>query len=205
MSFSKYSTEEFTQVLASKAAVPGGGGASALVGAIGISLGNMVGSLTVGKKKYADVEADILFLMERGEKLRQELLRLMDKDAEAFAPLAEAYSIPKEDPKREEVMEKALTAASQVPLEIMRTVCKALELIEEFSKKGSALAISDAGVAAVCCKGALQGAALNVFINTKSMKDSSLSEGLEREVDEMLRTYVPMAEKIYEGVMERIR
>jgi len=205
MRFEDKKINEFTEVLASKEAVPGGGGASALVGSIGIALGNMVGSLTTGKKKYADVEEDIQRLMADGESLRIELLSMMDKDAEAFAPLAKAYSIPKDDPSRDEVMEKALDVACQAPMDIMRTVCKALDVIKEFAAKGSALAISDAGVGAVCCKAALQGASLNVFINTKSMKDRTKAETLEAEANAMLDKYCRLADEIYAVVVERIK
>jgi len=205
MRFEDKKINEFTEVLASKEAVPGGGGASALVGSIGMALGNMVGSLTIGKKKYADVEEDIQALMTEGENLRIELLSMMDKDAEAFAPLAKAYGIPKDDPSRDEVMEKALDVACQAPMDIMRTVCKALDVIKDFAAKGSALAISDAGVGAVCCKAALQGASLNVFINTKSMKDRTKAEALEAEANEMLDKYCRLADEIYAVVVERIK
>lgn len=205
MRFEDKKINEFTEVLASLEAVPGGGGASALVGSIGIALGNMVGSLTTGKKKYADVEEDIQKLMAEGEKLRVELLSMMDKDAEAFAPLAKAYGIPKDDPSRDEVMENALDVACQAPMDIMRTVCKALDVIKEFAAKGSALAISDAGVGAVCCKAALQGASLNVFINTKSMKDRAKAEALEAEANEMLDKYCRLADEVYAVVVERIK
>lgn len=205
MRFEDKKINEFTEVLASKEAVPGGGGASALVGSIGMALGNMVGSLTIGKKKYADVEEDIQALMTEGENLRIELLSMMDKDAEAFAPLAKAYGIPKDDPSRDEVMEKALDVACQAPMDIMRTVCKALDVIKEFAAKGSALAISDAGVGAVCCKAALQGASLNVFINTKSMKDRAKAEALEAEANEMLDKYCRLADEVYAVVVERIK
>ena len=226
MRFEDKKINEFTEVLASKEAVPGGGGASALVGSIGMALGNMVGSLTTGKKKYADVEEDIQALMTEGENLRIELLSMMDKDAEAFAPLAKAYGIPKDDPSRDEVMEKALDVAKlvqidelmdrkpselsggqqqRVAIDIMRTVCKALDVIKEFAAKGSALAISDAGVGAVCCKAALQGASLNVFINTKSKKDRTKAEALEAEANAMLDKYCRLADEIYAVVVERIK
>ena len=165
MSFTKGSCEEFVDVLASKAPVPGGGGASALVGAIGMALGNMVGSLTVGKKKYADVEADIIALKEKATALQADFLRLVEADAEAFEPLAKAYGMPRET--EEEKAEKArvmaivLKDACAVPMEIMEKCCEAIDVIEEFAAKGSALAISDAGVGVVFCKAALLGASLN--------------------------------------------
>ena len=111
MDFANASCTEFVRVLASNAPVPGGGGAAALVGAIGTALGNMVGSLTVGKKKYADVEDEILLLKAKCDALQRELLEQIEADAEGFAPLAKAYGIPKEDPSRAETLEAATLVA----------------------------------------------------------------------------------------------
>lgn len=196
---------EFVEALASKAAVPGGGGASALVGAVGVALGSMVGNLTVGKKKYADVEADIIALIEKAAALQEELLRLVDEDAVVFEPLSKAYGIPKSDPHRERIMEDALKLACTVPLEIMRACAKAIELHKEFAVKGSVLAISDAGVGVQLCKAALQGASLNVYINTGSMADKGYSAGLEAEADAIAGKYSAMADEIYNSVVSRIR
>ncbi|MBR3756617.1 MAG: cyclodeaminase/cyclohydrolase family protein [Firmicutes bacterium] len=205
MKFQDKNLVEFTTELASKAAVPGGGGASALVGAVGVALGNMVGSLTIGKKKYADVEEDIKDLMEKAENLRVKMLNLIEADAACFAPLAKAYGIPKEEPNRDIIMEEALQTACSVPMDIMRTVCEAIALMEEFAKKGSALAISDAGCGAVCCKAALQGASLNVFINTKSMKDREIAHALETEAQDLLDKFCPIADEIFDIVFQKIR
>lgn len=205
MSFVTTNLVDFTDVLASKAAVPGGGGASALVGAVGVALGSMVGNLTVGKKKYADVEEEVLALMAKADTLRSELLRLIDEDAVAFEPLSKAYGIPKDDPTRETVMEEALRVACGVPMDIMRTVCKAIDLHEEFAVKGSALAISDVGVGVVCCKAALQGASLNVFINTKTMTDRAYALALENEADKLLADYCAKADEVFSKVVSRLR
>ena len=196
---------EFVDVLASKAAVPGGGGASALVGAVGMALGSMVGSLTVGKKKYADVEEDIIALMGKAAGLQTELLRLVDEDAVGFEPLSKAYGIPKEDPDRARIMEDALRLACTVPMDIMRACATAIELQGEFAQKGSVLAISDAGVGVVFCKAALQGASLNVFINTGSMTDKDYAAGIEAEADALLNKYNAMADEIYGSVVSRLR
>ena len=195
----------FTEELASPAPVPGGGGASASVGAIGVALGDMVGELTVGKKKYADVEEDVKALMVNAQELRRRFLELIDGDAEAFAPLAKAYGIPKDDPTRDEVMENALKVACGVPMDIMRACGEALDLIEEFAAKGSKLAISDAGCGAVLCKAAMQAASLNVFINTKSMKDRACAEALEKEANELLDKYTAMGDEIFGTVLGKIR
>jgi len=202
--FTKKNAEEFVEVLASKEPVPGGGGASALVGAVGCALGNMVGSLTVGKKKYADVEADIIALKEKADKLQAELLALVDEDAKAFEPLAKAYGLPKETEEEKaekaKVMEAALKTACGVPLEIMRKCCEAIELIEEFAAKGSRLALSDAGVGASFCKAALYGASLNVFINTKAMADRECAEKLNKEANDMMAEYGRRAEEVFDKV-----
>lgn len=209
MSFTEKSCKEFVEVLASKAPVPGGGGASALVGALGTALGTMVGQLTVGKKKYADVEADVLALMKQAEDLQAELLALVDKDAEVFAPLAKAYGMPKETEEekaeKERVMEQVLKAAAAVPLEIMEKCCTAIDLHREFAAKGSALAISDAGVGVIFAKAALQGASLNVFINTASMKDRACAERLEEKAEKMLMEYTVAADEVYAEVYNRLR
>lgn len=196
---------EFMGELASSAPVPGGGGASALVGAVGISLGDMVGELTTGKKKYADVEEDIRTLMAEAQAVKDEFLRLIDADAEAFAPLAAAYGIPKDHPGRDEIMEEALKKGAAVPMDIMRTCGRALDIIKEFADKGSRLAVSDAGCAAACCKAALNSASLNVFINTKSMKDREYAEALNEEADRLLAEYTVLADHIFDQVAGALR
>jgi len=205
MAFVDRSCSDFVEVLASKAPVPGGGGASALVGAVGMALGSMVGSLTVGKKKYLDVEADILAIMEKSAALQAELLRLVDEDAVVFEPLSKAYGIPKDDPDRAKIMEDALKLACTVPMDIMRACAKAIDLEEEFANKGSTLAISDAGVGVVFCKAALQGASLNVFINTGSMTDKDHAAKIESEADALLKKYCAKADDVYSSVVARLR
>lgn len=194
---------EFTEALASKSAVPGGGGASALVGAIGIALGDMVGELTVGKKKYADVEEDVRALMARAQELRVKLLSCVNKDAQAFEPLSRAYGIPKDDPTRDEVMEKCLRDAAGAPLEILDLCCEAIELQKEFAAKGSVLAISDAATGVVFSLSAMYGAAVNVKVNTKSMKDRDYAEKINAHVDAQMAKYRPIAEQVYQDVYGR--
>ena len=147
------SGEAFLEDLAGSAPAPGGGGAAALVGAAGAALGNMVGSLTVGKKKYAAVEADILILNRRAVALRKRLEGLVQADADAFTPLAAAYKLPKETPEQQAhkaaVLETALEGACAVPLEIMSACCEGITLAAEYAEKGSVMAVSDAGCAAL--------------------------------------------------------
>ncbi len=200
MDFAQASCTEFVTVLASNAPVPGGGGASALVGAIGTALGNMVGSLTVGKKKYADVEEEIIALKAKCDQLQKDLLDQIALDAKGFEPLAKAYGIPKDDPARDKVLEEATITACAVPVKIMELCCEALDAIKVFAEKGSRLAVSDAGCGAVCVKAALQAASLNVFINTKTLQNRELAEEMNKKCLGMLDKYCAMADEIFETV-----
>ena len=123
-------TTDFLEALSSAAPVPGGGGASAAAGALGAALGMMVANLTAGKKRYADVEAEVAAVRARLELLRERLVELTDKDAQAFEPLSRAYGLPKETKEQKEdnakVLEQALYDASIVPLEIMETVSEVI-------------------------------------------------------------------------------
>ena len=200
MDYTTRSCREFVTVLASSEPAPGGGGASALVAALGTALGNMVGSLTVGKKKYADVEEEILALKAKCDQLQNELLDQVPADAEGFIPLSKAYGIPKDDPTRDVVLEEATLTACKVPMRIMELCCEAIDVIAVFAEKGSRLAVSDAGCGAVCCKAALQAASLNVFINTKSLKNREKAETLNKKTNEMLDTYCAKADAIFAAV-----
>ena len=209
MGFSDKSCSEFVEVLATKAPVPGGGGASAMVGALATALGNMVGSLTVGKKKYAAVEEEMWALKDRCDRLQKDFLHLVERDAEVFEPLARAYSMPKntEEEKAEKarVMEIVLRDACSVPMEIMEKCCEAIDIISVFAEKGSVIAISDAGVGAAFAKAALKGASLNVYINTKSMADRALAAELNAKCDRMLEEYTGKADAIFDSVLGRLK
>ena len=203
MDFLNTSVAAFTERLASPAPVPGGGGASALVGAIGVALGDMVGELTVGKKQYAAVEDEIKALMARAQELRVKLLACVEKDAKLFEPLSKAYGIPKDDPTRDAVMEQCLRDAASAPLEIFDLCCEGIELQREFADKGSRLVLSDAATGVVLCWGAMYGAAVNVKVNTKLMKNRAYAEKINAHIDAGMAKYWPIAEKVYEDVYQR--
>lgn len=205
MSLNDKSLTEFAELLASRAPAPGGGGAAALTGALGIALCSMAGNLTLGRKKYSDVEADVLKMLEKGENLRERLLALIDKDAEMFAPLAEAYSVPKDNPDRDAILENATMGACTAPMEILRLCCECVELLEEMLEKGSKMLVSDVGCGALCCRAAIDSAALNVFINTKSLKNREEAEKLENEVDRLTAEYSTRAAAIADEVRNRLR
>ena len=208
MAFRDQTIDTFIQELSSKAPIPGGGGASALVGAIAASLTHMVAALTVGKPKYAAVEAQMQGLLKETESLANRFLALMDEDAAAFEPLAQAYRLPKETEEEKASksarMEAALKSAVQPPLEIMETCAKALPLIAQCAEKGSVVAVSDAGVAASLCRAALEGASLNVFINTQGMQDKIYADALNQRARELLSRYGAQAETIFQAVSKRL-
>ena len=193
-------SRKFVEVLASDSPAPGGGGAAALAGAIGTALGNMVGSLTVGKKKYADVQDEIIALKAKCDALQTELLNQVEMDEVNFLPLAKTYGIPKDDPNRDAVMEEAILIACSTPMKIMELCCEAIECVAVFAEKGSRLAVSDAGCGAVICKAALQAASLNVFINTKTLKNREKAAELNNKALAMMDKYCPMADEIFHSV-----
>ena len=129
----------------------------------------------------------------------------MEADAEAFAPLAKAYSIPKDDPARAEIMEKALDAACAVPLEILEKCAEGVALAEEYAAKGSVLAVSDAGCAALFCKAAMQAAGLNVAINTRLMADREKAAALDKKAGALLAEYGPRADAVYTQVNGQLK
>ena len=199
---------EWMEVLASKAPVPGGGGASALGGALGAALGQMVVNLTVGKKRYASVEEEMQLRLVELKKLQEELLGLADQDAEVFAPLAEAYGLPAETEEQKaekaRMMEERLLAASLVPLQMMEKASEVLDILAELEKKGSRMAISDVGVAVQFARAALLGAVMNVYINTKSMKNREKAGELNRRAQKLTMTGTQKADEIYSQVLERL-
>lgn len=196
---------EFCNALDSKEPVPGGGGASALAGSLGAALAGMVCSLTVGKKKYAAYEPEIYAIWEKASSIKTRLLEAIDRDAEGFEPLAKAYGIPKDDPSRDEIMENALRVACEAPLDMMRLAAETIDLLEVLADKGSVLAISDVGVGASMAKAALTGASLNIYINTKAMKDREYAAKVDNETDALMNKYGPLSEEIFNKVLLKLR
>jgi formiminotetrahydrofolate cyclodeaminase len=200
---------QFINELSSDAPIPGGGGASGLVAACGMALGNMVLSLTTGKKKFEQYQDEIDDLIEKGNNLTDALLRGMDADAAAFIPLTMAYRMPKdteeEQAKRDAVMEEALVTASEAPLHMMANIMEAMHLIHRIAEIGSRMAISDAGVGIQCCMAAMHGASLNVFINTKSMKNREVAEDMNRRADALIKEAELVGNRTYELVLQAVR
>lgn len=199
----------FIEELASSAPTPGGGGAAAMTGALGVALGAMVGNLTVGKKKYAAVQPDIERMVQEAEQLYEQLYGLIAQDAEDFKPLAAAYRLPKDTPEeaayKDAVMEEVLVKACGTPMEIMRCALRGLALQEEMAEKGSVMAVSDAGAGAALLQGALNAASLNVFINAKSLQNREKAEALVKETEDMLASGNALAEKVFGSVKEKLQ
>lgn len=205
MAFITDNLDEFTVALSSDASVPSGGGACALAGAVGVSLAEMVGNLTVGKEAYKDVSATVTDLLNEAEQVRVELLQLVDADAEAFEPLAKAYGIPKDDITREDTIQTALREACAPPMQTMRAVAHGIEIHEKMAKIGNKMAISDIGVGVTLCKAALKGASLNVFINTQALTDRIMADKLNEEVTLLLEKYEALADQVYAGVNDALK
>lgn len=207
--FRNKSIEEFIEVLSSKEPVPGGGGASALAGTMGTALARMVGNLTLGKKKYLDVQEDISVLQQKTLILTGELMDLIDKDAEVFLPLSKAYSLPgatlEEREYKDRVMEEALNIACSVPVMIMEKSYQMLLLLGEYADKGLKIAISDVAVSSVMLRAAISGASVNVYINTKIMKDRNKAEGLNSHCDDLMQKGMDLADKIFERIEKKLR
>lgn len=194
----------FLEELASGAPTPGGGGASAVCGAIAAALGSMVGNLTSGKKKYAEYQEEIEATIAKCGELVKEFEALGDKDEEVFAPLAKAYSIPKDQEGRDEILEAVLKEASTAPYEVVAKANETAKILERLAVIGSRLAISDVGVAAAACDTAAKGASMNVYINTKSMKDRAYAEGLNRKTDELVNATSVICSKVYDEVKKAL-
>ncbi len=201
--------EEFLSALSSKQPVPGGGGASALAGALGTALGLMVGNLTVGKKKYAQAEEEVLSMMGRLAEMQKDMVRLADEDGKVFAPLAAAYGLPsgteEEKSYKVQVMEENLLAASLVPVRVMESAVEILDILDVMEQKGSVMAVSDVGVAVQFARTAVTGAVMNVYINTKSMKDRQKAQEINDRAAKTLEQGVKQADTIYDRVLKRLK
>ena len=199
---------EWMDALASKAPVPGGGGASALGGALAAALGQMVANLTVGKKRYADAEEEMQQSLFALNILQMELMALAEKDEEVFAPLAQAYGMPtdtkEQQEEKERVMEERLLAASLVPIQMMEKASAVLDVVGLLEEKGSRMAVSDAGVAAQFARAAIAGAVMNVWINTRSMKNREKAEELNEKAGKLLDEGLAQADAIYGRVMKKL-
>ncbi len=202
------SIQFFLDELASKSATPGGGSVSALMGAQSAALISMVCNLTIGKPQYAEVEVEMQALLQKSEALREKLTGLIKADVEVFNRLMTAYSLPKETDEekvaRTEVIQAILKAATQVPLDCARACAEAIDLSRCAANKGSLGVISDAGAAVMAGYSGLKSAALNVYINTGSLKDRSFAEAKLLELETILKNYEGVVEETYQLVKTKL-
>ena len=195
------SLNEFSEKLFSKEPVPGGGGASALVGALAVSLGAMAANLTLGKEKYAEYTEELNANLKKAEKLRLRLLELIEEDAAGFGEINKAYKVK---PRDEELIEKALVSAATPPLKMMEVIKEVIDILIIFSDKTSVLVISDVGVGAKFAEAALKSAYLNVVVNVKLMKDKKTAAEIGEKADKLLH-YAKKADEVYENIVKQLR
>ncbi len=193
---------DFLEKLASKDPVPGGGGAAALMGSVCAALCSMVANLTTGKKKYACYQEDIDRILKEVANHINLLYNYIQKDAEAFEPLSRAYGIPREQPDRNDILQKALKTAAEVPLKLSEELFRLIPILEELAVKGSRLAISDVAVAAAACRAALESAVMNVYINTAMMDDRELASEMNRKALSLSREGADRCQAVYEKIVE---
>lgn len=202
------SVESFLDELASKQATPGGGSAAAVMGAQAAALVSMVCNLTIGKPKYAEVEAKMQELLAESEVLRATLIGMIKADVEVFDKLMACYGLPKgsdeEKTLRTQQIQAALKEATLVPLACAKACAKAIELSRVAAEHGSLGVISDAGVAVMAGYAGLKSAALNVQINAASLKDRTFAEAQLAELDALLQAGEQAAEQIYRIVRDKL-
>ena len=163
-------------------------------------MANILSGKDVAAALNANLTERTAALKAKCDALQPELLNQVEMDEINFLPLAKAYGIPKDDPNRDAVMDEATLIACSTPMKIMELCCEAIEYIAVFAAKGSRLAVSDAGCGAVCCKAALQAASLNVFINTKTLRNRDIANEMNAKALGMMDKYCAMANEIFESV-----
>lgn len=199
------SCSDFTAALSTKAPVPGGGGAAALMGALGAALCAMAANLTIGKPKFIEKEQNLQEITLRAEMLRQRMLTMVDEDALAFEPLSKAYAMPKDAPDYAEVMKKVTIGACRVPLETMKCACGVIDALNALLNQCSRLVLSDVGCGAVAAKAALETAAMNVFVNTRTLPEDAEANEIEINALRLLQEYKEKADEVSVAVMNELR
>ena len=200
--------EQFLAALASQSATPGGGSAAAIIGAMGAALVSMVCNLTIGKKKYAEVEGDMQAVLAKSETLRRKLIGMIEDDVRAFDAVMGAYGMPKESDAdkaaRGEAIQAALKQATDVPLACARAAREVIDIAATASDKGNLNVISDAGVGVLAAYAALRSAALNVFTNARMITDKTFAEAKLKELNQLLAGAEAATEKAYGVVKDKV-
>jgi formiminotetrahydrofolate cyclodeaminase len=198
----------FLDELSGSAPAPGGGSVAALSGALGAALISMVGNLTIGKKKYADVQDEIAELLRESERLRGEFADLLEADVSAFTEVSQAMKMPRgtdeEKPARDRAMDRALKAATDVPMRVAEACVSVMDLCRPTAEKGNLNAVSDVGVGVLMAEAGLRSAALNVLINLGSIKDEAFVKENRTKLDALLVGKSALRDEIYELVVSRL-
>lgn len=200
--------QTFLDQLASQASTPGGGSAAAIMGAMGAALVSMVCNLTIGKKNYAAVEADLKQVLQQSEGLRQRLTGMVADDIRVFNQVMAAYGMPKDTDEQKSArmpaIQDALKEATVVPLACAKACAEVIDLSRTAAEKGNLNVISDAGVAVMAAYGALKSAALNVYINVGNIKDQDFANAMKNELESVLSRCESEAQKIFDLVKSKL-
>lgn len=206
MKLAEMQVTEFVNLMASDAPAPGGGSAAALEGAVGAALTAMVCALTVGKKKYADVQDLAVESQKKAEELKARFVDVMDRDTEAFNAVSAVFAMPKETDEqkaaRKAAMQEALKGCTKTPFEMMQLACETLELTRSLVGRLNASAASDLGCSALSLRAAIQGAWLNVLINVSGINDEAFAAEYRKNGEALLAKALPLADEIYAEILK---
>ena len=206
MKLAEMQVTEFVNLMASDAPAPGGGSAAALEGALGAALTAMVCALTVGKKKYADVQELAVESQKKAEDLKARFVDVMDRDTEAFNAVSAVFAMPKDTDEqkaaRKAAMQEALKGCTKTPFEMMQLACETLELTRSLVGRLNASAASDLGCSALALRAAIQGAWLNVLINISGIDDEAFAAEYRKNGEALLAKALPLADEIYEEILK---
>lgn len=206
MKLAEMQVTEFVNLMASDAPAPGGGSAAALEGALGAALTAMVCALTVGKKKYADVQELAVESQKKAEDLKARFVDVMDRDTEAFNAVSAVFAMPKDTDEqkaaRKAAMQEALKGCTKTPFEMMQLACETLELTRSLVGRLNASAASDLGCSALSLRAAIQGAWLNVLINISGIADEAFAAEYRKNGEALLAKALPLADEIYAEILK---
>lgn len=206
MKLAEMQVTEFVNLMASDAPAPGGGSAAALEGALGAALTAMVCALTVGKKKYTDVQELAVESQKKAEDLKARFVDVMDRDTEAFNAVSAVFAMPKDTDEqkaaRKAAMQEALKGCTKTPFEMMQLACETLELTRSLVGRLNASAASDLGCSALSLRAAIQGAWLNVLINISGIADEAFAAEYRKNGEALLAKALPLADEIYEEILK---
>ncbi|MDI3546062.1 MAG: glutamate formiminotransferase / 5-formyltetrahydrofolate cyclo-ligase [Rikenellaceae bacterium] len=200
---------EFANETASESPAPGGGSISAYVGALGAALATMVANLSSHKPGWDDKWEEFSNFAEEGQKIKDELVQLLEEDTNAFNKVMDAFGLPKDTDEqkniRRQAIEEATRYATEIPYRTMKTATMAIPLCKKMAEIGNPNSISDAGVGAICCLTAIKGAYLNVLINVAGLKDKSWADNILSDASHLLETAQNDVEAIYDFVLNKIK